>query len=136
MAEKPQYKTKQYQELKKYLQANIGNPVTVQQICTNFEQKGICVSMATVYRQLEKMQKRGIVAKYVTAHGGASFEYVEKEQTCCQPVCIHCKCTSCGVLFHVGCPSIQHLAKHLLTNHNFEMSAVETILYGICGKCK
>lgn len=62
---KAQYKTKQMTEILTYLKSVQGHHVTVNDIRRHFQEQGIAVGTTTVYRQLDKMVKEGIVAKYV-----------------------------------------------------------------------
>ena len=62
---KAQYKTKQMTEILTYLKSVQGQHVTVNDIRRHFQEQGIAVGTTTVYRQLDKMVKEGIVAKYV-----------------------------------------------------------------------
>ena len=63
---KAPYKTKQMTEILTFLKSVQGRHVTVNEICDFFREKGISVGTTTIYRQLEKMVKEGLVAKYVS----------------------------------------------------------------------
>lgn len=74
---KAQYKTKQMTEILTYLKSVQGQHVTVNDILRHFQEQGIAVGTTTVYRQLDKMVKEGIVAKYVVDEkSSACFEYI------------------------------------------------------------
>ena len=62
---KARYKTKQMTELHTFLQSVQGQHVTVQEIREYFKDREIAVGTTTIYRQLEKMVKEGLVEKYV-----------------------------------------------------------------------
>ena len=62
---KARYKTKQMTELHTFLQSVQGQHVTVQEIREYFKDREIAVGTITIYRQLEKMVKEGLVEKYV-----------------------------------------------------------------------
>ena len=76
---KARYKTKQMTELHTFLQSVQGQHVTVQEIREYFKDREIAVGTTTIYRQLEKMVKEGLVEKYVVeGTNSACFEYIER----------------------------------------------------------
>ena len=137
MAKKTQYKTRQMTELLTFLKSVQGNHVTVSDICDHFQSEGIAVGTTTIYRNLEKMVKEGLVAKYVVeGTSSACFEYIGTLEGCERSVCYHCKCEKCGKLIHLQCNEVGSLRQHLLEYHDFEMNSLRTVFYGICGECK
>lgn len=137
MAKKTQYKTRQMTELLTFLKSVQGNHVTVSDICDHFQSEGIAVGTTTIYRNLEKMVKEGLVAKYVVeGTSSACFEYIGTLEGCERSVCYHCKCEKCGKLMHLQCNEVGSLRQHLLEYHDFEMNSLRTVFYGICGECK
>lgn len=137
MAKKAQYKTRQMTELLTFLKSVQGNHVTVSDICDHFQSEGIAVGTATIYRNLEKMVKEGLVAKYVVeGTSSACFEYIGTLEGCERSVCFHCKCEKCGKLIHLQCNEVGSLRQHLLEYHDFEMNSLRTVFYGICRECR
>ena len=137
MAKKAQYKTRQMTELLTFLESVQGSHVTVRDICGHFQSVGIAVGTTTIYRNLEKMVKEGMVAKYVVeGTSSACFEYIGTLEGCERSVCYHCKCEKCGKLIHLQCNEVGSLRQHLLEYHDFEMNSLRTVFYGICGECK
>lgn len=137
MAKKAQYKTRQMTELLTFLKSVQGSHVTVRDICGHFQSVGIAVGTTTIYRNLEKMVKEGLVAKYVVeGTSSACFEYIGTLEGCERSVCYHCKCEKCGKLMHLQCNEVGSLRQHLLEYHDFEMNSLRTVFYGICGECK
>lgn len=137
MAKAP-YKTKQMTELLTFLKSVQGSHVTVQDIYDYFEEKGISVGMTTIYRQLDKMVREGVAAKYVVdGTGSACFEYIGGGQEhASESPCYHCKCEKCGKLIHLQCKEVESLKQHMMEHHRFEMNALRTVFYGICSECR
>ncbi len=134
---KTQYKTKQMIELLTFLQSVQGSHVTVNDICSYFETKGIAVGTTTVYRHLAKMVKEGLVAKYVIdGTSSACFEYIGKQNSEADTTCYHCKCEKCGRLIHLQCNEIESLRQHIIKCHDFELNAQRTVFYGVCSACR
>ena len=137
MPQKARYQTKQMAELLTYLKSVKGSHVTVHDICTYFESRGITVGMTTVYRNLERMVQEGIAAKYtVEGSPSACFEYIEDRGPCAEPSCYHCKCEKCGKLIHLQCSELGGIDRHLSSDHGFKMDTMRTVFYGICAQCQ
>ena len=136
MAKAP-YKTKQMTEILTFLKSVQGRHVTVNEICDFFREKGISIGTTTIYRQLEKMVKEGLVAKYVIdGSSSACFEYLGAEEHCHKTSCFHCKCEKCGKLIHLHCEDVVKLEQHLMESHGFQMDPCRTVFYGICEECR
>ena len=134
---KARYKTKQMTELVNYLKSIQGQHVTVQEIREYFKDREIAVGTTTIYRQLEKMVKDGLVEKYVVeGTNSACFEYIGESETSDYESCYHCKCEKCGKLIHLHCEDVVKLEQHLMDSHGFRMDPCRTVFYGICEECR
>ena len=134
---KARYKTKQMTELHTFLQSVQGQHVTVQEIREYFKDREIAVGTTTIYRQLEKMVKEGLVEKYVVeGTNSACFEYIGESETSDYESCYPCKCEKCGKLIHLHCEDVVKLEQHLMDRHGFRMDPCRTVFYGICEECR
>ena len=134
---KAKYKTKQMTELLTFLKSVKGSHVTVSDISDYFKKQEIAVGTTTIYRQLEKMVKEGIVAKYIVdGISSACFEYIGSKDAESNSVCYHCKCEKCGKLIHLQCSEVEELRKHMIEHHSFEMDSLRTVFYGLCSECR
>lgn len=137
MTSKVQYKTRQMTELLSYLKSVQGSHVTVNDICEYFSSEGIAVGTTTVYRNLERMVKQGLVARYVIeGSSSAYFEYIGERDSISHSASFHCKCQKCGNLIHLQCSEVVNLGQHMLEHHGFEMDSLRTVFYGLCGECR
>ena len=110
MADKSLYKTRQREELLEYLETVRNKHITVGDISAYFRDKGISMSVATIYRQLEKMVNEGIVSKYIIdANTPACFEYIADDDSHDRDICFHCKCEKCGKLIHLHCEELEDM---------------------------
>lgn len=135
MQQKTQYKTKQRDELRAFLQQAPGKHITAGDVCEYFKNAGRPIGMATVYRQLEKMVDEGIVTKYnIDANTPACFEYLGAHLG--EEVCYHCKCQVCGKLVHMHCHELPELEKHILKDHGFAIDPIRTVFWGVCRECR
>ena len=133
---KSQYKTKQMAQLLTYLKTSEGH-VTVNDIRIYFAQQGIAVGTTTIYRNLEKLVKEGLVAKYtVDTTSSACFEYVGEKTEEKGECSYHCKCEKCGKLIHLQCHEVEDLRQHMSEHHGFQMDSQRAVFYGMCSECK
>lgn len=137
MGDKGQYKTRQREEVLAYLRSASGQHVTANELCSYFKLQGRPMGTATVYRQLERMVDEGLVSKYIIdANTPACFEYTGRDSHVHEGPCFHCKCESCGKLFHIHCDELECLAGHLSAEHGFTVDPMRTVFYGVCGECR
>lgn len=137
MACKSKYKSKNYEALLCFLKTIPNQHITVAEISDYFRKNNTPMGTTTIYRQLERMIEEGLVNKYVIdENSGSCFEYIESDNHCHHPACLHCKCEICGKLIHIGNQDFLYIQEYLQEKHSFELKAHRTILYGICDTCK
>ena len=137
MSEKNTYKTKQKEELLEYLQAVPGKHITVNEIYDYFRNNGNAIGTTTIYRQMEKLVDEGVVNKYVLDIGSpACFEYIDRNNSCHEDYCFHCKCEKCGKLIHLHCEEISDVSRHISNEHGFKINPLRTVFYGLCNECQ
>ena len=135
VAEKAPYRTRQQEELIKYLRATPGQHHTAAQLREHFAAGQKTIGATTIYRQLEKLAAEGTVRKYALGTGdGACYEYVERRDECASH--FHCKCEKCGRLIHMECEELQELRGHLQNEHGFSWDTGKTVFYGVCEDCQ
>lgn len=124
-------------EVLAYLESAKGRHVTAGDVCEHFRTAGIPVGTTTVYRNLERLVKQGLAAKYVIdGTTSACFEYIGGSDSESRAVCYHCKCEKCGKLIHLQCSEVNDLIRHMRDHHDFEMDSLRTVFYGICSDCR
>ena len=135
MAAKGAYRTRQQDELLRFLKNNPGAHHTAAQIRDYFAHQDQPIGTATIYRQLERFVEDGTVRKYLLETGdSACYEYVGEGSGCSEH--FHCKCERCGRLIHMDCEELKEIREHLLTHHGFEWNSGKTVFYGICDQCR
>ncbi len=137
MESKAKYQTRQMKELLSYLKSVQGRQITANDICEYFSNEGITIGTTTVYRNLRRMVKEGLVIKYaITGSSSAYFEYLGERDSTGNPDCVHCKCQKCGKLIQLQCIEVEKLSQHMLEHHDFEMDSLRTVFYGLCRECR
>ena len=126
------YITKQQQAVLHCLEQRPQEALTAAELSEDLRQDGESVGLATIYRQLERLEQAGRIHKITTAEG-ACYQY-----------CPHCgagqdclllRCRTCGKVQHLECSHLQELYRHLEAEHNFRIDSRHTILMGQCRDC-
>ena len=126
------YVTKQYQAVLQCVQSRGADAFTAAELTEDLRHTGHPVGLATVYRQLEKLEAAGMVHKGPTEEGALY-------QCCPHPQpdhgCILLRCEACGRITHLECIQMEAFCRHLETAHHFCMDPRRTILTGRCQHC-
>jgi len=128
------YKTKQREAIFNYIVSLEGVHVTASQIEEHFEKEAVPIGRTTIYRNLEKLTNSGELRRYTTdGISGACYQHIGDKENC--NIHLHLKCESCGQLQHLECETLGEIQRHVFCNHDFEVDALKTVLYGKCGNC-
>ena len=128
------YNTRQKRELLSFLRERSMQHFSVDEVVFELRDRGEKIGRSTVYRYLELLAEQGSVRKYQNVQGVTQYQHVEDAAGCDGH--FHMMCSKCGDLFHVDCRLMSTLSKHLMADHNFMLDPRETILVGVCGKCR
>ena len=126
------YRTRQRGIIANTLKETSGH-ITVDALVLKLAERGESVGRTTVWRCLERMAEEGSVQKYVHTGESACYQYVGGTAHCSEH--FHLKRERCGRLIHMECDTMEKLAKHIETGHNFKINPFKTVLYGVCGEC-
>lgn len=127
------YSTKQQQAVLHCLEQRSGEPLTAAALTEDLRRSGSPVGLATVYRQLEKLEQLGRVHK-VNTEEGAFYQYCP-HQAGGRRDCFLLRCEGCGRIVHLDCSHLQSLYDHLEAEHHFRIDSRRTILTGLCQAC-
>ena len=93
------YMTRQQQAVLDCIAACPGGCATAMALADRLRSGGQSVGLTTVYRQLERLEKQGLVHKLVTDEG-ACWQYCDCHA---HRDCILLKCAVCGAIQHMDC---------------------------------
>ena len=128
-----EYSTKQRGAVLEFLK-DASRHITPQEILTHLKESGVNISLATIYRTLDKLCTDGVVRKMTMGDGaGSCYQYVA-ESDCHSH--IHLKCVECGKLIHLSCDFLANMESHIHKDHGFTISAGKTVIYGKCSDCE
>ena len=91
------------------------------------------LGLATIYRQLEKLEAAGAVHK-VNTEEGALYQYCGRQSQGHRD-CFLLKCERCGRIRHLDCSHLKALYDHLERNHHFHIDPCGTLFTGLCELC-
>ena len=127
------YSTKQSQAVLRVLEARQEEACTAAELAEDLRRSGDPVGLATIYRQLEKLEAARGIHKVMT-EAGALYQYCG-HQTREHSGCFLLKCERCGRIRHVDCRHLQALYDHLEREHHFRIDPRGTLFSGICDVC-
>ena len=125
------YHTRQQRAILNFMADSEGKYVTVSQIATHLREVGEPVGLTTIYRQMDKLEKDGIVHKLVfDGNSGACYQYAGEEKGR-----LLLKCEDCGDITPMDCSHMTDLYEHVLQEHRFRVNPYRTMFYGVCDAC-
>ena len=126
------YSTKQHQAVLRCLEQRAEEALTAADLAEDLRRAGCPVGLATIYRQLERLEAAGRIHKIQTEEG-ALYQY------CPHPSedhgCFLLRCEGCGRIVHLDCSHLQSLYAHLESEHHFRIDPRRTVLTGLCQTC-
>ena len=128
------YNTRQKRELLNFLQERSMQHFSVDEVVFELQDRGEKIGRSTVYRYLELLAEQGSVRKYQSVQGITQYQHVEDAARCDDH--FHMMCSRCGDLMHVDCAVMREMSEHLMSAHGFRLDPRETILVGVCDKCR
>ena len=127
------YTTKQRQAVLQCLERRGDASVTAGELAEDLRAAGCPVGLATIYRQLERLEAAGVVHK-INTEDGAFYQYCGRENHDHRD-CFLLRCERCGRIRHVDCVQLQGLYDHLEREHHFRINPRGTLLSGVCDVC-
>lgn len=126
------YATKQRQAILGCLAARNEELISVSELAEDLRRAGNPVGLATIYRQLEKLEETGNIHKVIT-EDGAFYQYCDHEPG--DRECFLLRCEGCGRILHLNCSHLRPLYKHLEEQHHFIINPRATVFTGLCDQC-
>ena len=124
------YHTKNKVKIISCLKKNNEKHLSVEQI---YDELNHQVPLASLYRNLDELVEEGSVRKFVIdRNNSACYQIVDDGN---EHNHFHLLCTKCGKLIHLECHEVDHLLKHIESEHNFSIDITKVTLYGVCEEC-
>jgi len=133
MGKKP-YNTPGRQKLIRFLSENPDCQFTTEELCRAVNGTAE-TGKSSVYRHLTALCDCEIIRRFRSEERKCSvYQYIGKGCDCDSH--FHEKCIRCGKIQHLDCGESDEFARHLLTEHGFEVFCGQSILYGLCAECR
>ncbi len=127
------YKTKQSEAISSYIASRGETSVTAGEIADHFKNSDTPIALTTIYRHLDKLESNGEVLRSVLdGVSGARYQYTGDRGAGER---FYLKCEGCGELARLSCGEVSTFRRHISDEHDFQISAVRTVLYGTCKAC-
>ena len=126
------YTTKQQQAVLACLSQRQEAPISAAELAEALRRSGHPVGLATIYRQLEKLEGAGRI-HCIHTEEGAFYQFCP--HTDGHHNCFLLRCEDCGRIVHLDCGHLEGLCSHLESAHHFRIDPRRTILKGRCETC-
>jgi Fe2+ or Zn2+ uptake regulation protein len=116
----------------------IDHAISISQLMVRLEKEGLHPNRTTLYRMMEKLQKKEIVTMITLKNGVSYFELAKKTKSPHHTHHHHFFCNNCELLFcldHCHVDSLDIDLSQLLPTPNFQITAHDFNLYGVCEPC-
>lgn len=127
------YTTKQQQAILTCLKRRQGQPLSAADLAAELRRDGSPVGLATIYRQLERLESAGCIHK-ISTDEGSYFQYCTHAEN--GGGCLLLKCERCGRILHLDCSYLQPLYEHLEQEHHFTVDRRRMLFTGLCADCR
>ncbi len=123
--------TTKNQKLILALLQNIDTEISAQELHFNLRQQGSTTGLATVYRTLKSLHKKGLIQERVSPSGESLYSIIKNEH---HPH--HLNCVSCGESIPLkDCPIDEQLHQWC-ESQNFTVYYHTLEFFGICDNCQ
>ena len=126
------YSTKQREILLELLSDNADRPISVSDIVERL--KGENISISAIYRNLAALEEEGSVQRLTIGGSKKVFYRFTASKKCKKH--LHLSCHKCGKTYHMDVPATNSLIDEVLSGSDFKVDSVNTVLYGVCSKCR
>lgn len=127
--------TKSYKYILKYVDSHKDMRFTANDIIKQATIDSCSFDQATVYRNLEKLVKNGVLLKF-KATGEESNQYQVVEDTGHCHHHLHLQCRKCGKIIHLDCGFMDTIEEHLSDEHGFSINCNDSVIIGLCNDCQ
>jgi Fur family ferric uptake transcriptional regulator len=111
---------------------NVGKHLSANEIYALIKDKASIIGMATIYRTIDILLKKGIVVKHDFGYSAAKYE-IEIENTKNHH---HLICKKCGSVIEASGLIRDDLYERLLEEKGFQCTEYKLKIFGYCNKCR
>lgn len=128
------YRTKSRDDIIHYIELHKERRFSASDVYQYLTEKESTINLTTVYRNLEKMTKEGILLRLgYGKDGSALYQYLIPESGCHEH--LHIQCNHCGKVFHAD-DAFMEMVHAYFEKNGYTLTSEESVLIGICDDCK
>lgn len=129
------YMTKSYKYILNYVECHRDTRFTANDIIHQATEDHCSFDQATIYRNLEKLVKKGVILKFkATGEDSNQYQVVEDMNHCLHH--LHLQCRKCGKIIHLDCCFMNTIEEHLVEDHGFSINCNDSVIIGLCQDCQ
>jgi len=102
---------------------------TAELICLSARKTNPKISLATVYRHLDKLIQENLISRISIPGEPDRFDPIWREH-------IHARCNKCDKLYDINIQLLDKLSNKVKSETGVEVNDIQLIVSGICKKCK
>lgn len=105
------------------------HPVSAQQIYAHLRQQGTSLGLATIYRALETLKRRGLIQSRITESGEALYSSIQED-------CHYLTCLQCGHSIPLEMCPVRDITGYLQQTASFKIYYHTLEFFGLCDPCQ
>ena len=102
---------------------------TAEELAAQVHARAPEVHMSTIYRNLEELEKQGVISHAHLGHGAAVYHLSDEDHG-------HLVCSECGWVQEAPRSAFDGLAANLERDHGFELDTRHFAVQGLCRHCQ
>ncbi len=103
--------------------------LTAEEIADDLERRAPDIHLSTIYRNLDELERLGVVSHSHLGHGPATYHLSTKVHG-------HLVCEDCGVAIEAPDEIFSQLALEIMEKHDFTIDTHHFAVLGRCGPCQ
>ena len=102
---------------------------TAEELAAQVHARAPEVHMSTIYRNLDELEKQGVISHAHLGHGAAVYHLSDEDHG-------HLVCSECGWVQEAPRSAFDELAHNLRGEHGFELDTRHFAVQGLCQHCQ
>jgi Fur family transcriptional regulator, ferric uptake regulator len=102
---------------------------TAEEIAAAVRQQAPDVHLTTIYRNLDELERLGIVDRTYASHGPATYHLASAAHG-------HLACETCGAITELPREAFQTLSEAAMARHGFAIIPSRFAIPGLCARCR
>ena len=133
--QKKEYRTRCKDIIMSYIEAHRNERFSAADITDYIDKSGAKINLTTIYRNLDKLTAEGKLIKTKNPSNDCAFyQFAEKDSRCDGH--LHIQCKVCGRVVHLNDKYMSDVYGYLMKEQGFRLDFRESVLVGVCNRCR